>query len=771
MRLGVPIIGVMLMVATIAGIAAFSYHSNRRDALNLSRDLVDAIERRIVTEVEAYLSPAPKMAALARDIIAAQSPGPRRRNNVERFGLQLLRSNPQLANITLGEPDGDFLMVKRMPDGALHTKRIDVNGNERRSTWTRRDLAGTLTGIDEEPGDTYDPRTRGWYTGAASSEALYWTDVYVFFADRRAGLTVAAALRETDGALGGVVGVDIDLEALSSFLGQLAIGKRGRAMILDETGRLVAYPNLQATLRTVGETLVPVRLDEVGDPVLTRAFDHFRVQGFGQRELEVGDARYITVTSPLEVVTGRKWTLMLVVAEDDFVGFIARNSRLLLLMSGAVILLSGLLAVMLARQGLRADRNAHRLRERETAMAAQNQAFAELAASAALFDPERPDAGRGVTEIVARALGARRVSLWRLTADRHELVCDDCFDRDTEGHTAGTELRRDELPQAFAWLLSGAEIGVGDTARDTRTAELGRVYLQPVGCRALVSVPIKREEQAIGAVWVEDEAPRGEIGDTLSFARAVAGMLAVRMIEPAHHLVVARSEAAIAVGAAASRHRAVASGAALRNTSFGGDRSRALTQRLVERGLAREGLAAQIFPEMSVLSIRFTDHLALAERIGEAASSALLDRLACSIEQIAARHGVDYLEILGDQVTVAEGFEAGEHAAAIAEVALSVQEEGARLFAELDRRLGFRIGIDIGGVIGSVVGQDQRAYNLWGEAVRTALAMAESGPAGAIHVTESAYAHLRDRYLFRARGSFYLERVGEMSTYLLVGRL
>jgi len=49
--------------------------------------------------------------------------------------------------------------------------------------------------------------------------------------------------------------------------------------------------------------------------------------------------------------------------------------------------------------------------------------------------------------------------------------------------------------------------------------------------------------------------------------------------------------------------------------------------------------------------------------------------------------------------------------------------------------------------------------------------MAESGPAGAIHVTESAYQRLRDRYLFRVRGSFYLERVGEMSTYLLIGRL
>jgi adenylate cyclase len=219
------------------------------------------------------------------------------------------------------------------------------------------------------------------------------------------------------------------------------------------------------------------------------------------------------------------------------------------------------------------------------------------------------------------------------------------------------------------------------------------------------------------------------------------------------------------------RQRAVASPAALRTTSFAGDRALALAQRMRERGLAREGLAAQIFPEMSVLSIRFTDHLTLAQRIGEAASKALFDQLACHIEQVAAQRGVDYLKVLGDQVMAAEGFEAGDHATIMAEIALAAQEEGARLFSELDQRAAFRIGLDTGGVIGSPVGEGERTYNLWGEAVRTALTMSETGPVGGIHVTESAYQRLRDRYLFRVRGSFYLERVGEMSTYLLIGRL
>ena len=49
--------------------------------------------------------------------------------------------------------------------------------------------------------------------------------------------------------------------------------------------------------------------------------------------------------------------------------------------------------------------------------------------------------------------------------------------------------------------------------------------------------------------------------------------------------------------------------------------------------------------------------------------------------------------------------------------------------------------------------------------------MAETGIAGQIQVTESTYRRLREDFLFRARGSYYLEGFGEFETYILAGRL
>ena len=49
--------------------------------------------------------------------------------------------------------------------------------------------------------------------------------------------------------------------------------------------------------------------------------------------------------------------------------------------------------------------------------------------------------------------------------------------------------------------------------------------------------------------------------------------------------------------------------------------------------------------------------------------------------------------------------------------------------------------------------------------------MADTSLSGAIQVTESVYQALKGRYLFQLRGHHYLEGVGELSTYLLSGRL
>ena len=210
----------------------------------------------------------------------------------------------------------------------------------------------------------------------------------------------------------------------------------------------------------------------------------------------------------------------------------------------------------------------------------------------------------------------------------------------------------------------------------------------------------------------------------------------------------------------------------MRITTIAGDRASAFMARLATRGLDRQTMGAHVYPETTVLVGQFTDPLSLAERPDDVAATSVVDHLVRHLEDLAAAHRIEYLKIMSAEFVCAVGFDDHpDHGVQVlADVALDLQERCVRLFADLHTRMEFRLGIDTGVVIGSPVGRGEGSYNLWGEAVRGAMDGGnESG--GDIQVTASTYRRLRDSYLFKVRGTYYLQDVGELSTYIITGRI
>ena len=748
MRIGVPIGGVALMIAAILGIALFADQANRRGVLALSEDVLAALDGRIALAVSTYLDSPGRVLRIARDVVGEGATG-ERLPLANAFATGVLNEVPQIAIVSFADAAGNYVMVRRGAARGIDTKIIHNVPGPRRVTWIHRNAAGEEIARKDDPGDDYDPRTRPWYTGAIGANGVFWTDVYIFFTDRKPGITVSAPVRGTDGRRY-VFGVDITLEALSTFLASLEIGTRGRAILMDDTGHVIAAPNGATLLRDTNGKLTTVTVDELDDAALTGAYDRFRIEGHGRRVITVDERRYISTATPLEIV-GQAWSVLMVVPEDDFVGFVESNHRTALAMSLAIVALAALLGLLLVRQGLRADRNARLLLDRQHAISRQSAAFADLAATAELFDASGSEPPRTLTETLANVTEARRASIWRLTADGRTLHCEDSFDRDTAGHVDGIELHRDELPQFFAHLLSGEEIEVSDAAGDRRTAELHRVVMNPLGSRALLAVPVRRSGDVVGAVWLEDAA-RSE--GAREFIRAVANMIALRMTgrpDPA----AARGQTAAALPAATAPISA-----------------RSFTTELAARGIDPADMEAEVHPNVAVMVLQFADPIAMASR-SSAHERSLSNEIICALQEIAARHGIPYLKILGQEVVAAAGFGASDSTAAllIADTAVALRDRCFALFEEDNRPQAFRIGIDYGTAIGSPIGNRPEVFNLWGDATRMAASMAASAMPGTVQATEAAYERLRQGFLFRPRGSFYMPHVGEARTFVLAGRL
>jgi adenylate cyclase len=754
LRIGVPLGGVLLVIAAILAIALYADRANRAGVLQLSDNLLSALQARIAQQVTDYLGPATRAAKLARDMVA-QNVITDRRAALEAYATSALRQIPQIDALYVGDPAGNFMMVRRGAAGGTETKEIDNTPGARKVMWVYRDAGGRVTGTQTTPQDNYDPRTRSWYQGALKTKGTFWSGVYVFFTARAPGVTAAIRFTAPNGGVR-VLGVDITLKALSGFLARLPIGRAGRAIIFDGTGHLIAAPdaNLTRILRGHGDQLVAARVDQLGDAALTGAYDRFRVEGYGRRVISVDGQPVVSMAAPLPAAAG-DWSLLIVVPEKDFTGFVAANSRRTLALSLIVVALSALLAALLVRQGLRADRTVRLLLRRGQAVARQSTGFGVLARQTDLFDPEQEAPVHVVTETLADITAARRASVWRLLPGGRLLHCEDAYEQVTGGHVGGLELARAELPQFFAALENGEEISVADAANDRRTAELHRVLMHPVDTRALYVRPVMVADDAIGAIILEDAA---QVGEARDFVQAVANMLAARM----HRLgAVAPAERVMMPATVADDRPPIVAG------------ERSFAAELALRGLDPEAMGAEVFPAAAVMVIKFADPAAMAMPCAEN-GQILADRIAAALQEIAEVHDIPYMKLVGHDVIAAAGCTPGDSSAIlrIAGAALAARGRCLDLFEEAGRPPAFRIGIDFGIAIGSQVGRQPRLFNLWGEAVRTADTMAASAAEEAtIQVSEAAYQRLRQQFLFRPRGSFYVPRVGSARTFVLASRL
>ena len=271
LRHSLPVMGVVVVVVLVAVIAYYVYESNRRGAVSLSNDLITAIDRRVAAQTHAYLAPAEQFLELA-DAAAAGRGVFEGNPEVEAFALHALGGIAPAAGFSYADPEGNFLYVLRNAQGGFDTKTIDRRNGGHRATWVRRDSEGKVVGTEEVPDDTFDPRTRPWYEGAEQTKKPYWTDTYLFFTLQKPGITFSIPHFDADGKLQNVLGVDIELATLCVFLKQLGIGVSGRALIIDRTGRVVAYPSDNWLPADKPDVQAPL-LDELGDPVLVRALD------------------------------------------------------------------------------------------------------------------------------------------------------------------------------------------------------------------------------------------------------------------------------------------------------------------------------------------------------------------------------------------------------------------------------------------------------------------------------------------------------------------
>lgn len=195
-------------------------------------------------------------------------------------------------------------------------------------------------------------------------------------------------------------------------------------------------------------------------------------------------------------------------------------------------------------------------------------------------------------------------------------------------------------------------------------------------------------------------------------------------------------------------------------------RSRHVSQR-------REPIADH-FADATILFADIVGFTELSSHISAAEVVAILNTIFSEFDELAEHHQLEKIKTIGDAYMVVGGLPiehpAQDHVAAIADMALDMQQAMDTFSQYYDRPLRLRIGINTGPVVAGVIGRKKFIYDLWGDAVNLASRMESQGKPDCIQVTRPVYERLRDRYQFQERGLVAIKGKGNLMTYWLKGQ-
>lgn len=181
---------------------------------------------------------------------------------------------------------------------------------------------------------------------------------------------------------------------------------------------------------------------------------------------------------------------------------------------------------------------------------------------------------------------------------------------------------------------------------------------------------------------------------------------------------------------------------------------------------------AEQFDEVTILFADIVEFTPLASRVSAAALVERLNRIFSAFDQLTEEYGLEKIKTVGDEYMVVGGLPVPrrDHAEAIAQLGLAMQDKIASFNRDDGQPFQLRIGINTGAVVAGVIGVSKFSYDLWGDAVNVASRMESTAEPGKIQVTAVTYERLKEHFTFEERGYRSIKGKSEMMTYWLSGK-
>jgi len=233
-------------------------------------------------------------------------------SRIKKVGLlkEMLVNYSSTAAVYIGYANGDFFLLRPIRSEVERSKynapietsfmiqSIEHVGSALQGSYIFLDSALRELKIDpqSEYAKKYFPRQRPWYLEAIKTSNVITTPPYLFFANRRAGITIAKQAENRQA----VVAIDIELDVLGKNLAEQKPTPNAEMAIVDDQGFVIASSGLVSLVdesQSSGNQIQLKRLNQFNSPILDALYQissdkneaaHFtQLPGVGGNDWEV----------------------------------------------------------------------------------------------------------------------------------------------------------------------------------------------------------------------------------------------------------------------------------------------------------------------------------------------------------------------------------------------------------------------------------------------------------------------------------------------------
>jgi len=234
----IPILTVTPLIATLS-FTGFIANYNREQTLNeLSRYWLKESVNQIKSQVELNLR---KPEIIHQLLLENYQSDPSMWENEQDLTVDFynqIRLFPSVKNIYFSDTNREFIGVNLNDNGQITQSYAGQATDYQlvRYILNREGQRGEIL----TRASVFNTTTRPWYQAAQKTDGLVWSPVYPDFTTRQLGITAAQVVRDRQGNVVGVLGVDYFLNSLHEFIRDLSISKAAKVLILQDNGQLIA---------------------------------------------------------------------------------------------------------------------------------------------------------------------------------------------------------------------------------------------------------------------------------------------------------------------------------------------------------------------------------------------------------------------------------------------------------------------------------------------------------------------------------------------------